>query len=109
MKIPVAFATEYYWDASHTARGQAAGIMDANPILEDLMRRYHVALDRLEVPYLVRAGNTATEYLDSAPGKPEWRGKKPDGKTIRARLYEGQVDHHCLNEFVLLSARESSR
>jgi hypothetical protein len=103
MGVPIAYPTEYYWDASTTQRGQAAGIVDMNRVIEDLTRRYNCEEQRVIVPFTIRAGNMNMEYLDSAPANINQRG------LMANRIRQGQQDFEAINEFVVLTPKSSGR
>jgi hypothetical protein len=98
MGIPAAYPTEYYWDASKTQRGQGAGLIDMNRVIDDLNRRYHTKSEHLTIKVLNRAGNVATEYIDSAP----LAGAR-DAGNVQMRKYQGRQDNAYENKFVILS------
>ncbi len=99
MGISAAFPTEYYWDAAKTARGQARGIVDMNAVIEDLNARYGTTAEKKVLTVVNPAGNTAEEYIDSAPKQIADRGQ------MQVRRYPGNADHQYQNEFMVLEPK----
>jgi hypothetical protein len=100
MGVACGFATEYYWDASKTARGRGNGLVDMNETLTDLAKRYDSQVDKKVLDLLNRASNFSTDYMDSAPPN----GAAGAGQ-VSYRGHKEKTDKAFQNEFIVMTPK----